>query len=995
MRRAHRGFWLLLALLVGVGPALTTKARAADAATTQAHQAVSLSVRTGDHAGFGRVVIDLAPGVRHTLAARESGATLKFTTAHGQVVLTSRARVPRNVKALVAHDAVLDLTFAPGARLRSYRLGERLVLDIADAKPDAAQRPAVATAPARQPPVMSVSSTSTPSTTQSPPPHAAAPAAAAPARSPPAEKPATRAAVPEPPAAPQAAPREPVTAAPLDGSATPAQPLAASIAGPGDRAVATGVTQAVTLPFGPAVGAAALRRGDVALVVFDDRRPLDLAPLRGDPVLRDASITILPTATVMRLPLPANSRLGLSRVKQGWVVSVLPADASEPNFQPIRPEMDEGRLRLAAAAPGQVVSVPDPLTGGSLLVGTLRGEGQGVPVDRRTPEFTLLPTWQGVAVIARTDALTLRPTAQGFVLAADAERALALSAPESQTRAMTEAAGASRRYDLPGVKLEALQRRLQSATLAASAAAPQARTARRRDVAEALLALGMGAEMQAVMKVTVAEDARAGEDPDIVGLASIAALLAGRTREAAGIDDPRLTGSDEVALWRAVRAAQAEPGAPRPAAIFASAMNLLLSYPAPLRDRLLPLALETMAQGGEAIAAAAVLKKLGDASGLDLARAQVAERTGADAAAVLALYDKVANGTDRRARAIAARRAVELRLAGGVLTPAQAADALEKLVFAWRGDGLEVDTRLRIAELRAQAGAWRRALADLRETRQIFPDEAARIRQRLMDTFARSLAPEAQAALSPLDLVALAEENVDLLPEGGAGHELAASLAERLVALDLPQRAAAVLEKLVAEAPPGVARAVLGGRLAALRLEESSPQAALDALAGSVVEGAMPPALLESRTLTYARAASKVGNLTTAVGTLAELATPAAQELRATLLEEAKDWPGATAALAARAAAVLPAAGALDAVQSRLVLRLASAASQAGDERMLARLRTEYLPRLGEPALRDLLDVITAAPVRGVADLPRAAQEARLARGMATSLQALAPRDPP
>ena len=40
--------------------------------------------------------------------------------------------------------------------------------------------------------------------------------------------------------------------------------------------------------------------------------------------------------------------------------------------------------------------------------------------------------------------------------------------------------------------------------------------------------------------------------------------------------------------------------------------------------------------------------------------------------------------------------------------------------------------------------------------------------------------------VAPLDLVALAEENADLVPGGDAGEALAAALADRLLALDLP-----------------------------------------------------------------------------------------------------------------------------------------------------------------------------------------------------------------
>ena len=64
-----------------------------------------------------------------------------------------------------------------------------------------------------------------------------------------------------------------------------------------------------------------------------------------------------------------------------------------------------------------MISLVDPDTGATLLVGTQRRNGQGVPVLRKSAEFTLLPTWQGVAVEPNADTIALRPTPQGFMVA--------------------------------------------------------------------------------------------------------------------------------------------------------------------------------------------------------------------------------------------------------------------------------------------------------------------------------------------------------------------------------------------------------------------------------------------------------------------------------------------------------------------------------------------------------------------------------------------------
>lgn len=952
-----------------------------------AAETFAVGIRTGDHPGFGRVVFDLPSTVRFAVSSSEERVAVRFSSAAGSVVLGSVGRVPRNVQALQRGGDRVEIVPVRGATIRTSQLASRLIFDVLDGpKPQGVARTTAGNEPA---------SPSKPATIKAVPTRDGdvGPAARliAPNQSPDARWRSIEAAQT---GTEIVVPRGAAMAAGTGVSSTnPNSPTVglAAVVEPASLPPASEVSRAITLPFGPSVGAAAVRRGSVALVVFDDRRPIDLGSLRGDPVFDGASISVLPTATVLTLPVGADQSLRLHKAPSGWTIKVHGRGQSPGDLRPISPERADGALRLPAEAPGQVVSVPDPLTGGSILVGTQRADGQASPMDRRTPEFSLLPTWQGVAVVPLSDALTLRPNANGFVLAPDGDRALALSATESQTREMTEAAQASRRYDLPAMSVEGLHRRLQSTLRAAATSAPQARANRRREVAEAMLSLGMGAEMHAVLALARVEDGRAASDPDVVGLAAIAALLAGRRGESAGIEDARLTGTDEIALWRAVRQAMDEPASPRAAALFASAMPLLLSYPEPLRDRLLPIALETMAQGGESSTAQRVLERFGTAPSLDLARGLVAEHSEREPSAALAIYDRVAASSDRRARARAARRAIELRLANGLLSAQQAADAMEKLVYSWRGDELEFETRTRIAALRAQSGAWRPAMALLRETRELYPEHDAALRPQLVDIFTRSLSEDSLAPMSPIDLVALTQENSDLIPAGQEGIRLASQLAERWMALELPDRAQVVLEKLAQDAPPGATRALFGAKLAALRLQQGDSAGALQALASTVSEGPLPPALLEARTLTFARASSAVGNRDAAVQTLRDLATPAAHELSATLLEEIRDWRGATQALSSLLDATLPAGGPISDTQAQLVLRLASAASQAGDERTLASLRANQAERLPEGALSDLFRLLTATAVQGVADLPRASREIQLARDLPEGLRRMSP----
>ena len=142
---------------------------------------------------------------------------------------------------------------------------------------------------------------------------------------------------------------------------------------------------------------------------------------------------------------------------------------------------------------------------------------------------------------------------------------------------------------------------------------------------------------------------------------------------------------------------------------------------------------------------------------------------------------------DRLLTVRAGVRAVELRLRTGRIDAGAAADEVERLAFIWRGDARELVLRLRVAELRAEAAQWRAALSGLREAEALFPDQKALIRSRQREVFAAMLEDRNADRLAPLELVSLVEENADLVPEGKPGEALASRVADRLLALDLPE----------------------------------------------------------------------------------------------------------------------------------------------------------------------------------------------------------------
>ena len=924
-------------------------------------------VRTGSHADFGRVVFDLPPGATSSAVQDEARVLVRLDGSDNLVF----GPLPRNVVSIARMQEGAVITLVSGARMRLIRLGNRLVIDALDPPRVGASQPA-------KPPTVA-----RPSASLGRMLHGSSPDGLGRARDaltasdsgelgpnvPSAQAPqiASAAMVPEPTLAAIPTASSAPSIGPVALAARPVTADAGMILG--DRAI--------MLPFATITGAAAFRRGDAGFVVFDERKPIDMAGLGGHPDFSGASITLLPEATQLRIPLSAARHLVLARTKVGWSVAIEAEDQRGPSSKPFGVSVDQGRLLVTADQPGRVVSVPDALTGGVVLVGTQLTAGQRMPVTRTAPEFGLLETWQGIAVVPIADALRLSPVQVGFALALDPPRPLAISPAMPQTAAEVATQSFSRRFDFPGLATEALMRRMQSALADAAAAPPQSRGRRRVAAAQAMIALGLGVEAHALLTLAATEDASLADDVDRIGLFAVAALLAGRIGEADGITDPRLDGSDDVTLWRAIRLATRDEGAPAAAASLSTVSGLVVAYPASLRAALLPLLVETMTLGGEAEAATILVRTNLNETGLDFARALLAARDPARESVALASLDRLAASNDRLLHFRAATKAIELRLALGAITPIQAAEGLDRLIYAWRGDQREMATRLRVAELHADNNAWRPALRLLRETLELWPDASATLQPRLVATFMRALATEQTNPLPPLELLALAEENADLIPPGDAGRALSVRLADRLIALDLPQRAVPLLSRLLDLTQDGTARSELGSKLAAMHVQMGKPDAALSALLDTLGVAALPPSLLEQRTLIYAQAANAVGQHDQAVAVLEALDTSGTVQLQAQLEEAAKNWPGALRALQRLAVLTVPGDGALTDEQGKTLLRLASAAAQVGATDSLAEIRTRDLPRLTPGKSADLIRLITSSPVQKITDLPRAAREAQ------------------
>ncbi len=890
-------------------------------------RAEPVSVQVGDHGSFGRLVFEVTGPGRAEVVQRDETVQI---TASGTTIGTP-PRVPRNVLAFEGGDGKASVTVATGARIKSVRSGKYLILDVFDPGP----RPhALTSAATHLNPLWT-------------PPPVAKPAAAPAAVSAPAPAPAETPAKPVEAPAPPAAPAEQETAeAAADAPAAAKKPAA---------------PEPIRVQAGLEVGAAAFRRGDLGIVVFDDR--VDVAPSVADGLLDRATVQQTQGATVVTLPLSADEAIAMTRDRAGWVIDV----GAAPGTVAAQSAVADG-IAFQFDQSGRALTISDPTTGQTLLLGTVRQGGRDsgkIDTPRIATGYALLPTWLGLALEVTSDSVDLRTSHTGFTL----------KIPDRAAPGTAVAAVPENQFRIPNAGPEALLRQLDAQIASAATSPPRSRGDERIGAARTMLALGMATEAQALLNLAANDDPSIATNPTTAALQGIAAVLAQRPGDAAGLDNPSLPASGDIALWRSLR--DVELGKPSPS--LGNFWPTLSRYPTAVRQRVGPTVIEAAIDAGSMVPPSEM-----DGPAFAFARALQKEKTG-EIDAALEEFDAVAGQRDERELVRASVAATELRLRSGKITPAAAADQIDRQTVRWRGNDQELAMRLRVAELRTLASQWRPALESLRQTETIFPETKDRVAAMKSGVFTLLLVAKNET-LNPLEVVTMAGDFADCIPDGVDGERIAGLLAEKLVALDLPSRAIPVLQRLMDSAASPVAKAAFGLRLAKLRLDAEEPEKA-EALLTSINADALPPADAEQRLLLLARARATRGDPAGAATLLASLDTPASQDMRAAFLAKAGDWSTSLQVLQKLVASAVPDTGDLSERQQDIVMREATAAVQSGNGQVVRDLK-RFETRMTPPR-SDVFKLLTANAVESPDDLPRAARELAMSRTLPERLNAL------
>lgn len=783
-----------------------------------------------------------------------------------------------------------------------------------------------------------------------------------PANPPPAPAPAPQAA-PEPPAAPEPAP----PAAPAAASQpTPPTPAREQVV----RVDAMRNAEGIELRFNwnEPVAAAVFARGPTLWIVFDSRRALDLAAMRSlSDELGEIDVAI-GELTAIRVAPGFGAVAAARREGDIWVIDLLRRTRlpASPIALTVR-QSEANRPRLWAALPGaqRVVQLNDPEIGDSIQVAPTTAAGHGVAAPRSFVQFRLPATAQGLVVEPRSDDVQVRALGGGIDVAS--ARGV-IAGGSAEAGADGAASRRSTLFDLDawrgGGPAQFMDERM-ALQRAVAAAREETRGEARAALAQFLFAHGFAVDALGVMRLIEQEHPAVLESARMRAIRGVAALLAGDLELAArNLRHASLADHPEAALWRAMLAL-GEGDTPRAVAELAQTRDTSDRYPAPFANRL-GLTVAEIRLAGESVEAAedrvnAVLAN--QPTPTERARAEFLRGrlflARGQRERALEIWARLEQGPMAPARVLATIARIETQLEDRSIEPSAAVDTLDRLRFSWRGDMLEFRILARLGRLYESIGDTRRALAALRDGLTVLPNhpETATLRSAAVDMFARYVLDGAFDRANPITALALFEEGRNLLPNDARRPRMVLRAADRMIALDLLERAAATLERELREEISGADRALFGARLALVRLLDRKPQEAIDALAMSASTAASPE-LQRERQLLEARALADLDQVAPALALIGDDQSEESDRLRADLQLRMRDWASLATTLARLAGE--PRDNALSDDSARTVLHLTVAVVLGEDRDGLRRLREHFAPAMRASRYKDLFEVLTS-----------------------------------
>ena len=750
----------------------------------------------------------------------------------------------------------------------------------------------------------------------------------------------------------------PAIAAPAMAAPAEAKPEAASnVSVLRDGA---GLHLTFSLPTG--TPAALFRRADTLWLMLDSKKPIDVESIRGQGGAAVADVSVVPQdrgqAVRFRLNRPQLPSLSGEDLATGTNWTVTFADTVQTPSQAlsaIRNIADPSLANVTVPMPGAGLlhRFTDPDAGDTLFVVTARAPARGFIKRQDFVELSLLESIHGVAIRPNSDEVTADVGPDKVILGKPG--GLTLSPADSGAERAPTAVRpifdlGEWRKNQQGNFNERADALIEAAGAAASAG-PEQRMSAQVDLARFYMARAMFPEAVGVLNLALSDSKPGSEDPSVLIVHALANILMGRPER--GLKDlasPAIGTNYDSQLWKAIASARQGKWADAREK-FKSAEFAITSLPIDLQRIVIADAMHASIEVKDypgAAKRASELDVIGiapeQAAAVGVLRGRLAEGLGRDKDA-LDEYKRAAASSDRPAATEARLLLVALKQRRDEISQEDALKELETLAITWRGDTLEVQALEMLARIYADSGRFAESFGAVRTANLLAPNlEISRQGQDAASAlFAQLFLGPKGDDLPPIDALGMFYEYRDLTPIGRRGDEMIRRLADRLVAVDLLDQAAELLQYQVDKRLEGAARAQVAARLAMVYLTNRKPERAIIALRSTRIAD-LSGELRQQRLLLEARGQSDVGRHDLGLDIISNVSGREAIRLRSDIYWAARKWRESAEQIELYYANRWRDFTPLGAAEKSDIIRAVVGYALAEDTIGLTRFREKYLP---------------------------------------------------
>ena len=720
----------------------------------------------------------------------------------------------------------------------------------------------------------------------------------------------------------------------------------------------------VTFSFGAATPAALFRRADTVWLVFDSIQSIDVDPIRAKAgaIIGDVSRLTLDKGQAIRLRLNRPQMPSLTADErstgESWTLTFADRVQTPPlPLTVIRNVTDPALANVAVplANPGLLHRLVDPDAGDMLWVVTAPPPTRGFIKRQDFVELSLLESVHGVVVHPNADDVRAEVGSDKVMLG----RPGGLTLSSADVAAERATAAVRPLFDVNEWHKNQEQNflaRLDALVAAAAVAPPDQITQARLDLANFYMARGMYEEAHGLTNLILSETKQGTEEGSVIMVHAIASILIGRPeRGLKDLANPAIGNGYDSQLWQGLAFARQSKWADAREK-FKNAEFAVATLPYDLQRILTMEAMRASLEVKDYAGASRRRSEL-DVIGVPnelkpafaVLRGRLAEALGYDKDALDA-YKFAANSPNRPAAAEGRQLEVLLRQKRNELGQAEVLREMETLSALWRGDGIEVKTLSTLAQIYADAGRYTESLAATKTATRLQPNsELSRQGQDAASAlFAQLYLSPKGEDMKPIDALGMFYEYRELTPIGRRGDEMIRRLADRLVAVDLLDQAAELLQYQVDKRLEGAARAQVAAKLAMVYLTNRKPDRAIAALRTTRI-GDLSGELRQQRLLLEARAQSDVGRHDLALDIISNITGREAIRLRSDIYWAQRQWRDASEQIELYYGDRWRDFKPLDTTEKSDVIRAVVGYALAEDAIGLARFREKYAPlMLGE-----------------------------------------------